>query len=924
VRTPLNRRKRVADMLRFALSTIAAIAVALAIVMTGQSAIAQQDPPDTLQQPTEGTPGTEVKVTTADRDRVTVEVTPTCPGCSHQVTALNLDQPPQEIFEALPRFGASVFGSACPICQLPVQLPSEAADRPLPGAVAKMPVPPNYVLGAGDQLSLLVTVRGWEQVDETLAIAPDGFVFALELGRISAAGQTLEQLRQKLADAYGRLYVNPTISLTVSAQRTVEIYVTGDATVPGKYLLTGAPTVFTALHAAGGPSEIGSLRSLQLHRMGQPSMEIDLYDYLMTGNRNADVLLQPGDTLFIPPVGAEVALAGQARRPGRYELKSEATLADALQMAGGLKPAAYGPMAHLWHTTERAEWQLAVVNCGDPTSADLQLPMQDGNLLIVHAVRPSGANTVHLIGAVKRPGYYPVGAATTVREVLEAAEGPAWNAHMSLAVVRRQDAARHFEIIEFDLADQYYAKAAEPLLLQPRDTVEIFEQAAVEPAFEVEIRGAVARPDKYEWASNLRLSHLLTLAGGALPGAYMPRADLLRLRPDRSYELIAVNLSDAIAGSANADLALQRGDILTVPARDEVRNASVVHAAGFVRNAGKYPRHEGMRVSDLLFAAGGLLPGAGPTVELTSGHFEGQPASTTLAVTGQPGQYAIEPDVLLTDDDTVTVVGRGQYKSRVDLVYLEGRVDRPGSYVLASASPEQPYTVYDLLQEGGGLLADANPNGVVVYRRRGVAMGTAQAEDLQRLLQSVNQEVRQSAMQIDEEDQVAALTARVERSLGSVLSSSGSVSIVLPPQEVSERDWVSAIPVNGAELIATGGRSGNLELEAGDTVTVPRRVNTVTVLGAVPRSGAVPYIAGQTCDMYIRESGGLREDAAVDRMVVVHANGSAAPINQQTVLEHGDIVVVPTKHIVRTVRTESAWQQWFKSIVGLTAAALIF
>jgi len=160
--------------------------------------------------------------------------------------------------------------------------------------------------------------------------------------------------------------------------------------------------------------------------------------------------------------------------------------------------------------------------------------------------------------------------------------------------------------------------------------------------------------------------------------------------------------------------------------------------------------------------------------------------------------------------------------------------------------------------------------------------------------------------------------------LSSVLSSPGAVSIVLPPRAVNPQDWVAAIPVEGTQLLATRGEAGNLELEPGDTVVVPRRINTVTVLGAVPRSGAVPYVKGQSCAGYINTSGGFREDAAAERMVVVHANGSAAPINLGTGIQPGDVIVVPTKHIVRTVRTESKWQQWFKSIVTLATAALVF
>jgi protein involved in polysaccharide export with SLBB domain len=273
----------------------------------------------------------------------------------------------------------------------------------------------------------------------------------------------------------------------------------------------------------------------------------------------------------------------------------------------------------------------------------------------------------------------------------------------------------------------------------------------------------------------------------------------------------------------------------------------------------------------------------------------------------------------------VTVTGRGEFQAAADVVFLQGRVVTPGAYPLRSGSTHAPYTVWDLLQDGGGLLPDGNPGGIVVYRRRTSALENVQQEDLQRVLQSVNAEASQSAaMSVQTDEAAEAISQTVGHNLQQVMSTPGGISIVLPPRTVRESDWVSAIPVDGRNLVATRGAEDNLALEPGDTVMVPRRVNTVMVLGAVPRSGAVPFVQGQTADYYLNESGGLREDSAASRMVVVHANGAVEPIKRTQTLEPGDVVVVPTRHIVRTVRTESELQTWLRTIVPLATAALVF
>ncbi len=825
---------------------------------------------------------------------------------------------PAAIFNALPRFGRQLFERAGEAEQ-PV---GEGAQAPVP---ASAPVPANYVVGPGDVLSLRVVVREWEQVSQEMTVTPEGLIFPEQLERMTAAGQTIEALRRAVVQGYSRIFANPEVTLSVSAQRAIEVYVTGDVVRPGRYLQTGMATVLDALYSAGGPSEIGSYRRIRLTRIGAAPVELDLYDYLLTGSREQDVLLNPGDTIFVPPVGPEVGLAGEVRRPARYELLDTASVADVIAMAGGLTPQAYG-IIDLWRTDDRRDWRLLTIDSADPGATGMGTPVTDGDVLVVHSIRDSYGNTVRILGAVKRPGYYPVETCPTVGALIEAAEGLAVNAHVGRGVISRLNAERHFEIIPFEVAAALAGDPEHDLSLRARDYVTIYEQEEIEPAFEVEVSGAVIRPGVYRWAENLRISQLIARAGGLAPEAYAERADLLRLSDEQTWRLIPVKLRAALAGDADADLVLRRGDRLEVRTRDEVGLSGEVHVAGLVRVPGSYPRHEGMRVSDLLFAAGGPAPGAGPDLELTRGRFEGSPRPIRLALIGGPDDYTVEPDMMLQDDDSVTVTGRGEFQAQADVVFLKGRVRAPGAYPIRSGPGDEAYTVWDLLEDGGGMLADANVGGIVVYRRRPATLEDAQQEDLQRVLASVNAEAtqQQTAMSVPTEEAAAALGQAVDYRLRQVMTTPGGLSIVLPPRAVREGDWVAAIPVDGRNLVATRGAEDNLALEPGDTVMVPRRVNTVMVLGAVPRSGAVPFVEGQTTRYYLNESGGIREDGALNRMVVVHANGAVEPIKPDTVLSAGDVVVIPTRHIVRTVRTESELQTWLRTIVPLAIAAMVF
>ncbi len=824
------------------------------------------------------------------------------------------DLSPAQVLGTLPRFGADLFASAA----------RQETAQPQQPIATTAPVPATYMIGPADALSLQVHAGGWEQVTQEMTVSPEGFIFPDQLGRMTAAGQTVEELRNTLHEQYTRIFAGPTVTLAISAQRAIDVYVTGDVASPGRYVLTGMVTVLDALYAAGGPSEIGSFRNIRLSRVGQAAFEIDLYDYLLTGSRENDMLLDPGDTIFVPAIAGEVGVSGEVRRPARYELDDEATVAEVLEMAGGLAPQAHR-MLHLWRTEQGEEWRLFSIDGTNDSPEDLARPIEDGDLLVARSIRDTVGNTVRILGAVKRPGYYPVEQAATIRELIDAAEGLAVDAHVGRGVISRLDAQRHFEIISFDVAQ---ARAGDPennLRLQAKDYVTIYTQEEVEPAFLVEVEGAVNRPGGYRWAANLRISQLILRAGGLAPEAWLERADLLRLTEDQTWKIMPVDLEAALAGDPLADVVLLRGDRLQVNTRAQVGRETTVHIAGFVQTEGAYPLREGMHVSDLIFAAGGLTPGAGPTLDLVRGRYEGATEPVRLILSGDEDDLRVEPDMLLGPDDSVTVMGRGEYKRTADVVFLKGRVPSPGAYPMVEGRASDAFTVWDLISAGGGILDDANRGGIVVYRRRGAALGDAQQEDLSRVLQAVNREARQQqTVQVSEAEQTQAVQQSVSQQLRQVITTPSGVSIVLPPHPVQEEDWVAAIPIDGEQLLATAGREDNLELEPGDTVVVPKRTNTIMVLGAVPRSGAVPFVESQSAEYYINESGGMREDSAQNRMIVVHANGAVEPIKTKTELRPGDVVVVPTRHIVRHVKTENDLQTWLRTIVPIATAALVF
>ena len=197
-----------------------------------------------------------------------------------------------------------------------------------------IPVPADYVLGPGDQL--LIRVWGKIDLDGGMTVDRDGQIFIPKVGSLRVAGLRYEQLESYLRAAIGNLYKGFELSVTMGKLRSIQIFVLGSARQPGAYTVSSLSTLVNALFASGGPSATGSMRHIQLRRDNRVVADFDIYDLLRRGDKSHDVQLLPGDVIYIPPAGPQVAIIGSVNEPGIYELKGETTIAAALGDAGGL------------------------------------------------------------------------------------------------------------------------------------------------------------------------------------------------------------------------------------------------------------------------------------------------------------------------------------------------------------------------------------------------------------------------------------------------------------------------------------------------------------------------------------------------------------------------------------------------------------
>lgn len=475
-----------------------------------------------------------------------------------------------------------------------------------------IPTPVNYQLGPGDEL--VIDVYGYSEADFRPLVSKEGSINIPNIGIIYVNGLTIEQaaakIKAKLATIYSGIK-NGTTSVVVNVGRirSIKVTIMGEVQVPGTYTLPSLATVFNALYSSGGPTDNGSLRTIEVFRNNKLIDSLDVYEFLMHGDQTHNIRLMDQDIIRVPVYIKHIELEGQVKRPGIYELKSNETLQNLLTYAGGFTDSAYKDLIHVVRLTTK-EKQIQDVSYQEFSTF---IP-QSGDVDHVSTILDKFSNRVSIEGAVYRPGSYQLTDGMSLKNLINKAEGLREDAFLSHGYIVRQNRDLTTSVVQFNVASILDGNQAD-ILLKKEDIVHIYSIFDLRDQYTVSIAGDVRDGGKYKYSDSMTLEDLIMRAGGLSQGASHDRIEVSRRFNDSSHAgtykaQIAHVFSEAVdedLKSKASSFVLKPYDIVAVRQEPGFTTQKQVRIEGEVKYPGIYTlTYKNERISDLIKRAGGL------------------------------------------------------------------------------------------------------------------------------------------------------------------------------------------------------------------------------------------------------------------------------------------------------------------------------
>jgi len=664
-----------------------------------------------------------------------------------------------------------------------------------------LPAGPDYVLGPGDGIN--IDVWGGLAQQFTRVVDREGRVVLPEAGPVVVAGLTLSDAQDTIGKAMLSEFRDAKVQVSLTRLRTIRVYVVGDIQRPGAYDVSSLSTPLNALYAAGGPTAVGSLRTVRHYRGKELIREVDLYDFILHGIRSDSERLQSGDTILVPPVGPQVTIAGMVRRPAIYELRSETKLSDVITLAGGILVSAEMRDIKVDRIQAHEKRVTLSVNVPDGSSQEASwkaveaFTVEDGDHVMVDPILPYSERAVYVDGHVVRPGRYPYHDNMSLGDVLHSYQDVLPEPATQGEIIRLRPPDYRPETIEFDLSQVLIGN--DPVMLQPFDTIRLFGRYEVD-APSVAIRGEVRRPGKYPLPEDMTAAQLVRMAGGFKRSALLDAADLA------SYE---------------------------------IKDGKRVVSRRITINIGR-------AVNDQDSAA----------------------------------------DVLLKPGDILTIHQLSGWNDIGASVTLKGEVTYPGMYGIQDGEK-----LSSVLRRAGGFSSSAYPAGAVLVRKQVREMEEKSRDELIKQLETTS------------------AGAKISPNLN-LQEQTGMLQLVVAQQQQVVQRLKSQPPTGrlvikiSSDITTWENTPADIELRAGDVLTVPKRPGFVLVSGQVYNAAAITYVPGKTAGWYLKRAGGSTNMANSKEIFVIRANGSVIGRRSgewysesvlDTKMQPGDVVVVPQK-----------------------------
>jgi protein involved in polysaccharide export with SLBB domain len=779
----------------------------------------------------------------------------------------------------LERFGEDVFRNGTGnLDQLPMDVPAG----------------PDYVVGPGDGLTINLTGGVSQRLQRV--VDREGRVVLPEVGAVEVSGRDLGDLQHFVSTILRRQFRDVDVDVSLSRIRTVRVYVVGDVERPGAYDVSSLSTPLNALYIAGGPTSGGSLRLLEHYRGKRLLEQVDLYDLLLHGINGNMQRMEAGDTIEVPPLSGQVTVEGMVRRPAIYELDGEKSLAEVLQLAGGVLPT--GTLRHVDVERVESHESRTMLRLDIPETNNQQqvtqalddFKVQDGDKIKITPILPYADKTVYLDGYVSRPGKFAYTDGMKVTDLIKSYKDllpePS-TAHAEIIRLAQPDYSP--VVLTFNLGDALAGKDQD-LVLKPFDTIRVFSRYAFEDPPIITITGEVRDPGDHVTNGTPHLRDAIYLAGGITRDALLDDAQVYRKTNDGKLQVISVNLAKALQGDEKYDIALEPKDRVFVHRDLNKLDPAMVSVEGSVARPGKYPLGEDMTAAQLVRVAGGFTRGAyTEAADLTRYEVE-QGTKVVGDHVSVPIEKAMlgeaDSDVRLRDGDVLTVGQISNWQDLAATIQVKGEVAHPGGYGIQPGEH-----LSSVIARAGGLLPTAYPYGAVFER---VELRQIEEKNRGELIERIKEEAANikldPEMDVDDKAEAKASVLQYKRTIDELENMPPAGRLVIHISSDVKR-WANT--------------SSDVQLRAGDTIYIPKRPGMVLVDGSVYNPTGITYKPGKDTSWYLKQAGGPTAMANRKGTFVIRADGSviggASSLLlgggvESAELRAGDMVVVP-EHI---------------------------
>lgn len=780
--------------------------------------------------------------------------------------------------------------------------------------VDNAPVPNNYVLGTGDSINVLM--YGIDDAEIELIVNREGTINFPELGNISLAGMTFLEATNYIKDRVSKQMIGVEVSISIGQLRSIDVFMTGEAMVPGVYAVSGLSTVSQLLFVAGGVTNIGSMRNIEIRRSNELIATFDLYDLLTKGTAKDDIRLQSGDVVFVPTIRKIAIVDGAVRRPGKYELKDNEGISELFNLAGGLNNRAYKKQIQIERFDHSNELP-SIINLDMTESDNREYEIIDGDIIRIAEISSAQSKSVILKGAIRRPGYYGWNEGMRFSDIISSINDFSDNFDMNKAIIVRRKNNNNFyiEAIGFNLKNALESpKSDADPLLKLHDEVLIFSLGYnVDLLNNEQIYNSEEDPYHPSYGKEAKIENSSTMQT-PLQTSYPNMQPNMMLQNQRSAdEGRRVEMYNLKKIEEYALLNKGKRRILLKPLNEILRQQAssseppeLVSISGAVKVPGVYPLIRNASYIDLIELAGGYKDNA--FIEATEIRRTVMDSSGSMIIDTSDIDLRYLSSTKLKSRDHIHIRSVKDWDVR-DTVMLSGEVFYPGSYLI---SPNE--TLSSVIKRAGGFTNESFIEGAIFTRE---SIKDKEREQLQILGDTIRRDQAARSMTKESED-FSISSSEVEASISALLDSTvyGRLIIDIP-------------------RLMSGDSDADIVLQDGDELIIPKYTNAVTVVGEVRRAGSFVMQNNYNIDDYLSLAAGMTARGDQNEIYIIKADGSVNKnIKKRSLLvfddggnqiEAGDTVVVPIRSNYQTPLNlySTVSQVVFQSIASIAAFSTI-